>query len=602
VLYASHWDVSHCSVGVYKSTDGGHTWAMTDLEESGIGLIVVEAGADGEEFVYAASLWSGTLYVSADDGDTWRVLSPRDCSGLVSHPQGGVLAYCGRSLLRLEDGGATQAILGRAALEWVNTIAVSSLDPNTIFLGGERLLVSRDGGASWQELGSGLGGRFSQLRIDPHHPDVLYLEDGDNWPHNTTLYRSTDGGRTWERLITDGQGLAFDADGTWLYRARWTVLLRSDDQGRTWSEVPLPGRYGVDHIAAHPFQSGRLYLTPAERGGVLISTDGGLSWENTAASASLGTGQGSFFFDSTEGDVVYLVPFYQAFRSDDGGRTWSVCADVPWSPLTDSRAAVDPRDPDRVLLAVRGDGVWRSEDGCRSWHLSNDGLDNIFVNSLAIDPEHPDVVYAATDGGVFVSVDGGERWWPIREGLGPNPVVYSIAVDPNDSSKVYAVTPDGVFRLEGAPPTEEETAAPTPAQRVRNPENGHLYLLYPEWSKTWHQARDYCAARGGHLVTIGSTSENEFVYRLSGGLAWLGATDEAEEGTWVWVTGEPWDFTNWDEGEPNNCASTPDGSPGCFPEHYLTFSAPETSTPTTTWNDVPDGEAPFVCEWEPASP
>jgi hypothetical protein len=93
---------------------------------------------------------------------------------------------------------------------------------------------------------------------------------------------------------------------------------------------------------------------------------------------------------------------------------------------------------------------------------------------------------------------------------------------------------------------------------------------------TWHQAKEDAERRGGHLATI--TSQEEFDYILSLGLTfqfaegyWLGATDEVQEGTWVWITGEPWQFTAWFGGEPNNLGQ----------ENYLEGGA----TIGHRWND-----------------
>lgn len=102
-------------------------------------------------------------------------------------------------------------------------------------------------------------------------------------------------------------------------------------------------------------------------------------------------------------------------------------------------------------------------------------------------------------------------------------------------------------------PTRTPRATPTATadQRLLNPANQHLYL-HVKQGMTWHGARDYCATRGGHLVTIQAPSENKFVYDLAARYnseagTWLGGTDEEQEGTWVWVTGEPWTYLNWDK-------------------------------------------------------
>lgn len=85
--------------------------------------------------------------------------------------------------------------------------------------------------------------------------------------------------------------------------------------------------------------------------------------------------------------------------------------------------------------------------------------------------------------------------------------------------------------------------------------NGHTYILYNN-SITWSQARKYCESLGGYLATITSKNENDIIYNLiqkgSGEDYLIGATDEVEEGSWNWVTNEPFEYTNWNSGEPNN--------------------------------------------------
>jgi tetratricopeptide (TPR) repeat protein len=134
----------------------------------------------------------------------------------------------------------------------------------------------------------------------------------------------------------------------------------------------------------------------------------------------------------------------------------------------------------------------------------------------------------------------------------------------------------------------------TPDPRVLNPANQHRYLFVSS-ARTWHEARNYCALQGGYLATIQTAAENDFVYQLTGGNTsfWLGATDEAEEGVWYWVTGEPWTYKNWAEGEPSNS-----NEENVRRENYMSFQWPE----FPYWNDVTaESSQPFVCEWGPAA-
>jgi hypothetical protein len=110
--------------------------------------------------------------------------------------------------------------------------------------------------------------------------------------------------------------------------------------------------------------------------------------------------------------------------------------------------------------------------------------------------------------------------------------------------------------------------------------NGHSYYR-STGSMTWTQARQACINMGGHLVTITSAGENNFVFNTwpSG---WIGFNDEAVEGQWRWVTGESVVYTNWNGGEPNNAGN----------EDYAQFVG------GGKWNDLPNIALPYVLEFE----
>src|SRR4051812_1344508 len=92
--------------------------------------------------------------------------------------------------------------------------------------------------------------------------------------------------------------------------------------------------------------------------------------------------------------------------------------------------------------------------------------------------------------------------------------------------------------------------------------NGHWYAFVSQAGVTWTAAETSAEASGGHLATITSQAENEFVGAIwlqnLGPSAWLGgyqtpSTNELDsKANWHWITGEPWDYTNWHPAEPNN--------------------------------------------------
>jgi hypothetical protein len=86
---------------------------------------------------------------------------------------------------------------------------------------------------------------------------------------------------------------------------------------------------------------------------------------------------------------------------------------------------------------------------------------------------------------------------------------------------------------------------------------------------------------GGYLVTITTSGEQSFIFNIwpSG---WIGLTDEVNEGTWRWVTGETYSYTNWNSGEPNNAGN----------EDYVQFVS------GGRWNDLPNNVSlPYVLEF-----
>lgn len=113
---------------------------------------------------------------------------------------------------------------------------------------------------------------------------------------------------------------------------------------------------------------------------------------------------------------------------------------------------------------------------------------------------------------------------------------------------------------------------------------------------SWHDAKRKCEEMGGHLAIVTSERENRFLLALVQSenveQAWLGATDEQQEGRWTWIDGSINDYSNWHrwgpkDREPNNC---------CGGEHYLVIRP----SLGGRWCDVAaeDSRSGFICEWD----
>lgn len=117
----------------------------------------------------------------------------------------------------------------------------------------------------------------------------------------------------------------------------------------------------------------------------------------------------------------------------------------------------------------------------------------------------------------------------------------------------------------------------------------HRYKIYYD-TLTWEEAKAACEAKGGHLATITSEKE-QYLLELSNDKnqnLWIGGYKNAD-GQWCWVTGEPWEYENWGDGEPNNSSNVvaDENRVAMWPEK---------------WNDLANGniyeQNGYICEWE----
>lgn len=121
------------------------------------------------------------------------------------------------------------------------------------------------------------------------------------------------------------------------------------------------------------------------------------------------------------------------------------------------------------------------------------------------------------------------------------------------------------------------------------PSGEHQYKIFYD-TLTWEEAKAACEAMGGHLATITSEEEQQELNSYNGGNhnLWIGGYKNTD-GQWCWVTGEPWKYENWGEGEPNNSSNV-------VADESCVAMWPE------KWNDLANGniyeQSGYICEWE----
>lgn len=328
-------------------------------------------GVPGERQVYYFGATGGGVWKTTDSGASWKPVSDGFFGGSIG------------------------------------AVAVSEKDPNVVYAGGGEVTVrgnvshgdgvwkSVDAGKTWVHMGLPESRHIPRLRIDPRDPNRVYAAvlghlSGPN--EERGVYRSKDGGETWERVLhagPDAGAVDLILDPTnprILYASLWRVrrtpwslesggegsgLWKSTDGGDTWQELSrkpgLPqGTLGIIGITVSPSNPDNLYaIVEAEDGGVFRSKDGGETWERTNEQRDLR--QRAWYYtriyaDPADEEVVYVVNV-RFHKSKDGGRTFAM---IPTPHGDNHDLWIDPADPQRMIEANDG-GVNVTEDGGLHW-------------------------------------------------------------------------------------------------------------------------------------------------------------------------------------------------------------------------------------------
>jgi photosystem II stability/assembly factor-like uncharacterized protein len=407
----------------------------------------------------------------------WQFLGPTNISGRMTdvvavEPRGEsytmyVGAATGGVWKTVNEGITWEPVFEHAASTSIGDLALAPSNPSVVWVGtgeanifrssnaGAGIYKSTDAGATWQYMGLGGTHTIARILVHPTNPDIVWVAaSGHEWTFNPErgVYRTTDGGRTWEKILyVDEQTGAIDLvmdprDPNTLYASMWQRIRRkwndpriepgfansglhkSTDGGDTWRPIneglPAPehrGRIGIDIARSNPdvlyafvdnYEVARepepgetnaygLPAAPVIRGATVFrSDDGGASWQRTSEfdrtmeslAGTYGWVFGQIRVDPNLENRIYVmgVPL---MVSDDAGRTF------------------------RRLTGMHGDhhGLW-------------------------IDPRNSNYVINTNDGGVYVSYDAGENW-RFNSHI---PVVqfFNVAYDMADPFHVYGSIQD----------------------------------------------------------------------------------------------------------------------------------------------------------------
>jgi photosystem II stability/assembly factor-like uncharacterized protein len=405
--------VGSASGGVWKSVNGGTTFRpVFDRQPvQSIGAVAIDPSnpkivwaGTGESWVRNSVSVGDGIYKSTDGGENWTNMGLRDSEHiakiLVDPKDGNTVLACAtghlwddndeRGVYKTSDGGRTwkKVLGGSNGSTGCGFIAKSPQEPKTILASlwdfrrqgwtfrsggpGSGIYKSTDGGEHWTELNDsnskGLPekpwGRVA-LAVAPSKPQVVYANIEYK---KSALYRSDDGGKTWNRL---------DASRFMVWR---------------------------------PFYFGNLIVDPKDEnkifkpdGVLLLSVNGGQSFSTVSGSA-----HGDFhdvWINPANTNVVYATDDAGLWRSEDGGTRWKHQFNVPVAQFY--HVSVDNADPYHVYGGLQDNSDWVG-DSSYPGGVSNSRWENMYNGDgfwMFADPSDPAHIYTEAQGGTIGRVN-----------------------------------------------------------------------------------------------------------------------------------------------------------------------------------------------------
>jgi len=429
---------------------------------------------------------NGPFNVAVYQGAQWRNIGPFRggrsvaVAGVPQQSQTYYLGSTGGGVWKTTDAGLSWNNIsdGFFNVGSIGVISVAPSDPNVIYVGtgehairgvmtshGDGVYKSTDGGKNWVHLGLDNSRHIAAIQTHPQHPEVVYVavQGAATGPSDDRgIYRSQDGGLTWEHLFfvnehTGAADLSMDPSnprilyaGMWDHeRKPWEIrsggegsgIFRSTDGGENWERLyqGLPVRMGKIGVCVSPANPEVVYANiEADKGGVFRSANGGDTW--TQVCADRVTIARAWYYSEIVADpldehTVYVLNA-PLLRSTDDGRTFEP---IP-NPHSDQHDLwINRNQPNNMILANDG-GACISFNGGKSWSTQNNQPTGQFYRVIADErfpyyylyggqQDHSAMAIASRSEGQGISE---KNWYAVAGGESA-----FIAFDPTDPQLVY---------------------------------------------------------------------------------------------------------------------------------------------------------------------
>ncbi|MFA6597617.1 MAG: glycosyl hydrolase [Ignavibacteriaceae bacterium] len=511
----SEYCVATASGNLWKTTNDGTTWsAIADTLPYSLGVVKLDPNnanvvwvGSGENNHQRALGYGMGVYKSTDGGQSWAFMGLKDSrqvGGIVIDPRNSNVVYVAaegsvwapggeRGLYKTTDAGKTwNKVLNISENTGVNNIAFDPRNPDVLYAtseqrrrhiftkigGGPETAVykSTDAGATWEKIMKGLpsvdlGG--TGLAVSPVNPDIIYLSL-EAAEKSSGFFRSTNRGATWEKMSdTYGSGQYFneiycdpkDADKVYLMDTYSKV---TEDGGKTWKLVGNNARHVDDHALWVDTNDTKHFMIGGD-GGIYESFDNGANW---IFKSNLPITQ--FYHVSLDNSL----PFYNVFGGTQDNQS------MGGPSRTISEDGIINSD---WIMTVGGDGFWQ-----------------------AIDPTDPNIIYSESQYGNIIRYD--KRSGELID-VRPEPVKGEktfkwywdtpFIISPHSHSRLY-IGAEKVFRSDDRGDSWTEISGDLTTQTDRN--------TFPVMGKYWSAdalAKDLSTSQFGLIVTLAESPLKE---------------------------------------------------------------------------------------------
>ena len=418
-----------------------------------------------------------------------RPIGPALTSGRVSdfafdpnRPQVHYVAMASGNLWKTVNNGTSWTpVFDHEGAYAIGVVAIDPLDPDTVWVGtgennsqrsvgyGDGVYRSLDGGQTWKNMGLKDSGHISMIRTHPEDSDTVWVAaQGPLWNSggDRGLYKTTDGGQTWTKLLdidadTGVNEFVMDpanpdvilASSYQRRRHVWTLINggpgggvhKTNDGGQTWRKVTqgLPegdlGRIGLAQAPSAP-QVIYAIVEAEEEQGVYRSTDFGESWAKRSDHMTTSPQYyNELVVDPNDADVVYSLDTL-THRSEDGGATWSPIS-FENRHVDDHALWIDSDNSGHFYIGGDG-GMYETWDRGETWrHVQNLPVAQFYRATSDNDTPFYNVCAGTQDNHTLCGpsrtthTDGitNADWWIARFGDG-----FKAQIDPTDANVVYA--------------------------------------------------------------------------------------------------------------------------------------------------------------------